>query len=253
MVNVILSGCGGKMGKVVSETVKSRSDIKIVAGVDKFSAGGLGYNVYESFVDIKESADVIIDFSHPSLFSSLVSFSKDKKIPVVMCTTGLSREQIDELYKLSEDVAVFYSANMSLGVNLIIDLCKKAASALYGSFDIEIIEKHHNQKIDAPSGTALMIADAMKSVLSKDIYYELDRASKREKRSVNEIGISAVRGGNIVGEHEVIFAGKDEVISISHKAYSKEIFALGAVNAAVYLAGRKSGLYNMESMLKEIL
>jgi len=192
---------------------------------------------------------VIIDFSHPSCIIPLLNYAKKTKTPAVICTTGLADEQLAAVNAAAQEIPVFFSANMSLGVNLMAELCKKAAALLGADFDVEIIEKHHNQKIDAPSGTALMLADAVASALPHPSLYEYDRHSRRQKRDKNEIGIHAVRGGTIVGEHEVIFAGRDEVLTISHSAASKEIFAVGAVNAAVFLAEQPAGMYNMGSLV----
>ena len=250
MTKIILSGCFGKMGKVITDCVSQRDDCEIVAGVDIFD-GNAPYPVFKSFDELNVDADVVVDFSHPSVLSSLINYCKVKKCPVIVATTGLSEEQKNELYKLSEEVAVFYSANMSLGVNLISALAQKAAKVLGNSFDIEIVEAHHNQKLDAPSGTALMLADAISDSLDYDPEYEFDRHSKRAKREKNEIGIHSVRGGTIVGEHEIIFAGLDEIIKISHSARSKNLFAVGAVNAAVYLKGKPAGLYSMKDMIEE--
>ncbi|MBR4890182.1 MAG: 4-hydroxy-tetrahydrodipicolinate reductase, partial [Clostridia bacterium] len=230
MIRIILSGALGKMGKAITACVENRSDCKIVAGVDLADAE-CTFPIFKSFNDIDVDADVIIDFSHPSVLENLLTFAKEKKIPTVIATTGLNEQQIEDIKAASNDVPLFFSANMSIGVSLVSELAKKAAKVLQGSFDIEIVEAHHNQKIDAPSGTALMLADSISEVLDEKPIYEFDRHSKRMKRTKNEIGIHAVRGGTIVGEHEIIFAGPDEVIKISHSAYSKQLFANGSVNA----------------------
>lgn len=247
MKKIILSGCCGKMGRVVASIVEGREDCEIVAGLD-LRPMEAPFPVY-SAADQCPAADVIIDFSHPSCVVPLLNFAREKKIPAVICTTGLGDEELAAVHAAAEEIPVFFSANMSLGVNLMAELCKKAAALLGSDFDVEIIEKHHNQKIDAPSGTALMLADAVASALPHPTLYEYDRHSRRQKRGKNEIGIHAVRGGTIVGEHEVIFAGRDEVLTISHSAASKEIFAVGAVNAAVFLAEQPKGLYNMGSLV----
>lgn len=249
MIDIILNGCNGKMGAAVTAAVSERSDCRIVAGVDLYG-DNTEYKVYRSFNDVDVKADVIIDFSNPSVLDSMLLYSKNNNTPLVICTTGFSESQVEQIKKASEDVAVFYSGNMSLGINLIIELSKKAASVFSNNFDVEIIEKHHNQKIDAPSGTALMIADAISEVLP-DSQYVYDRHSYRQKRAKNEIGIHAVRGGTIVGEHEVIFAGHDEILSLKHMALSKEVFAVGAVNAAVYMKNKENGMHNMGSLLSE--
>ena len=249
MVRIILSGANGKMGKVIQSVVSGRDNCEIVAGVD-INTESNGFPVYSSFEEIKEEADVIIDFSNPASLDDILAYALEKKIPCVLCTTGYSPEQVEKIKKASESVAVFYSGNMSLGINLLIELSKEAAKILGAAdFDIEIVEKHHNQKIDAPSGTALMIADGISDTLAEEPQYVYDRHSYRKKRSKNEIGIHSVRGGTIVGEHEVIFAGHDEVVTISHQAQSKEVFAVGAVNAAVYLADQSAGMYNMGNLL----
>lgn len=249
MTNIILSGCNGKMGQVISRLVADREDVNIAFGVDINTEEKSGYKVYGSFENAPDEGDVVIDFSHPACFDGIVSYCKRTGTPLVMATTGLSDEQRAELNKLSDKCAVFFSANMSLGVNLLVSLVKKAAALLEDSFDIEIIEKHHNQKIDAPSGTALMIADEIADTLSQNPEYVYDRHSVRKKRSKNEIGIHAVRGGTIVGEHDVIFAGNDEIIEINHKAMSKEIFAVGSIKAAKFLKGKASGMYSMKNIM----
>ncbi len=249
MTDIILNGCNGKMGAAVTKAVLERDDCRIVAGVDLYGDNA-NYKVYRSFSELDVEGDVVIDFSNPSVLDSMLSFAKDTKTPLIICTTGFSDSQVAQINEASKEVAVFYSGNMSLGINLIIELSKKAAAILGDTFDVEIIEKHHNQKIDAPSGTALMIADGISEVLT-DSQYVYDRHSYRKKRDKNEIGIHAVRGGTIVGEHEVIFAGHDEIFSLKHQALSKEVFAVGAVNAAVYLKGKESGKYDMGSLLSE--
>lgn len=253
MTKILLSGCCGKMGKAVTAEAEKRENCKIIGGIDLVTDADPGYPVFSSPTaipeDVIKSADVIIDFSNPSAFGGLMEFAVRNSIPAVICTTGLNEAQKSILRDSSEKIPVFFSANMSIGVNLINELAKKAAKVLGNDFDIEIIEMHHNQKIDAPSGTALMLADSIKSVLDKDTVYEYDRHSKREKRSDNEIGIHAVRGGTITGEHEIIFAGHDEIIKISHSARSKELFATGAVNAALFLKGKPAGMYDMSQMI----
>lgn len=249
MTKIILCGCCGKMGRVITASVAIRDDCEIVAGVDKFSDANLGYPVYESFEAIKETADVIIDFSHPSVLDSLLNYCKAKKLPLVLATTGFSATQTETIKASAKEIPLFFTFNMSLGINLLVALSKKAAQVLDGNFDIEIIEKHHNQKIDAPSGTAIMLAEAINETLDNKMMYEYDRHSKREKRPQNEIGIHSIRGGNIVGEHEVVFAGHDEVISLTHRATSKEVFAVGAIKAAIYMNGKSAGLYDMNNVI----
>jgi 4-hydroxy-tetrahydrodipicolinate reductase len=237
------------MGRVITANISGRDDCRIVAGIDLNTASDLGYPVYNSFAEIKEDADVVIDFSHPSVLDSLLTFAKDKSLPVVLATTGFSAVQTEIIKAAAKEVPLFFTFNMSLGINLLVALSRKAASVLEGNFDIEIIEKHHNQKIDAPSGTAIMLAEAINETLDNNMMYEYDRHSKREKRTANEIGIHSIRGGNIVGEHEVIFAGHDEVITLSHRATSKEVFAVGAVKAALYMKGKTAGLYDMNNLI----
>ncbi len=238
------------MGRVIQQLVAERTDCTIAAGVDLFADSAAAFPAYTNIADVQEEADVIIDFSHPSLLTPILSYAAQKGgIPAVLCTTGYSAEQVEALKTAAQTQPVFYSRNMSLGINLLIELSKKAAKVLGDQFDIEIIEKHHNQKIDAPSGTALMLADAIASVRDGETQYVYDRHAQRKKREKSEIGLHAVRGGTIVGEHEVVFAGNHEVITLSHSAQSKELFATGAVNAAVYMCGKGPGLYNMSDMI----
>lgn len=250
MIKILMNGCNGKMGQVITKIVADTDDCEIVGGVDINDNIKNTYPVYKSITDFEGKADVIIDFSHPSTLTSVLNYAKASQTPAIICTTGLSAEQRQEIVDASRDVAMFFSANMSLGVNLIIDLVTKAAKILENNFDIEIIEKHHNQKIDAPSGTALAIADAIADAITNEAEYTYDRHSVRKKRSKNEIGIHSLRGGSIVGEHSVIFAGQDEVIEIKHQATSKEVFAVGAVSAAKFLAGKPAGMYEMKDLIK---
>ncbi len=249
MVKLLLVGACGKMGKVISNIVDNRGDCKVVCGVDAFGEKYSDFPVYKDFSEIDENPDVIIDFSHPSALKGLLKFASEKNIPAVIATTGLCEEHIEMINSASKKIPVFFTYNMSLGVNLLAELAKKATSVLSNDFDIEIIEAHHNQKIDAPSGTALMLADTINEELDNSYNYEFDRHSKSEKRPKKEIGLHAVRGGTIVGEHEIIFAGRDEIIKLSHSARSKEIFAVGAVNAAIYLKNQNQGIFNMSDLL----
>ncbi len=251
MTDIILCGCNGKMGHVVADSVAANDDCRIVCGVDAFGESGYDFPVYKSFSDITEKADVIIDFSNPATLDGLLGYALGSSTPAVICTTGFSPEQTESIREASKKIAVFFSGNMSLGVNLLIELAKQATRVLGNDFDIEIVEKHHNLKVDAPSGTALMIADGISEELEKEPQYVYDRHSYRKKRSKNEIGIHAIRGGTIVGEHDVIFAGHDEVVTISHQSQSKELFATGAVNAAVFLKDKPAGMYNMSMMLAD--
>ncbi len=249
MTNIIMTGCSGKMGASIINAASARSDVKIVGGVDLVAPQNADFAYAKNFSELDCQADVIIDFSNPAVLDSMLAYAVEKKLPVVICTTGYSEEQKQKIKDVSAQIPVFYSGNMSLGINLIIELAKKAASVFGDSFDVEIIEQHHNQKLDAPSGTALMIADAVSQV-RENSEYVYDRHAYRKKREKKEIGIHSVRGGNIVGEHEVIFAGQDEVLTISHSARSKTVFAVGALNAAIFLKGKAPGMYDMSDLLK---
>lgn len=249
MTKIILSGCYGTMGRVIKDICDKDKDVEIVAGVDAYNANEYSFPVFASFDEVNVNADVIIDFSNPALLDSLIAFAKNNSVPAVIATTGYDDEQLEKINNTSKEVAIFFTFNMSLGINLLIELSKQATKVLGNDFDIEIIEKHHNQKIDAPSGTAIMIANAISDTLEEKPLYEYDRHSKREKRPKNEIGIHSVRGGTIVGEHEVIFAGTDEIVSIKHQAMSKKIFACGAVNAAKFLADKSAGIYTMKDII----
>ena len=250
MTRILLSGCCGKMGRFVAETVKNRKDCEIVAGIDIIDDSTLGFPVFGNYDEVDVKADVIIDFSNISLLPALLGYAERTKTAVVLATTGLSDEQIKAVEATSETVPVFFSYNMSLGVSLLCELSKVAAKVLGTGFDVEIVEAHHNQKLDAPSGTAIMLGNAIKEEMP-DAYFEYDRHSKREKRHTNEIGIHAIRGGTIVGEHQVIFAGTDEIVTLSHSARSRAIFANGAVNAAVFLKEKNAGVYNMSDLVNE--
>ena len=249
MVGVILHGCNGRMGQMLSELISKDEEMTVVAGIEPSGEAKNDYPVYKSFDELKETADVIIDFSTASAIDSLLDYCEKTHTPLVLCSTGLSEAQLDRVERFAKVSAVLVSANMSLGINMLLKLLKNVTKTLYGNgFDIEIVEKHHNQKLDAPSGTALALADVMKEELD-DISYNLDRSKERKKRERNEIGISAVRGGTIVGEHEVIFAGTDEVIEIKHTAYSRAIFAKGAMSAAKFLKGKSAGKYSMSDVI----
>lgn len=249
MVEVILHGCNGRMGQMLSELISKDEEMKVVAGIEPSGEAKNDYPVYKSFDELKETADVIIDFSTASAIDGLLDYCEKTHTPLVLCSTGLSEAQLGRVERLAKVSAVLVSANMSLGINMLLKLLKNVTKTLYeNGFDIEIVEKHHNQKLDAPSGTALALADVMKDELD-DISYNLDRSKVRKKRERNEIGISAVRGGTIVGEHEVIFAGTDEVIEIKHTAYSRAIFAKGAMSAAKFLSGKSAGKYSMSDVI----
>lgn len=250
MTRIIIHGCNGSMGQVITELAKQDENIHIVAGVDRNGNNNNNYPVFGSVAECDIEADVIIDFSSPSGTDKLLKDAVKKKIPIVLCTTGLSEEQIDAVLEAGKKIAILKSANMSLGVNMLFKLLQAAARILSpADFDIEIVEKHHNKKVDAPSGTALALADAINEALQNEYTYTYDRSELKEKRNRKEIGISSVRGGTIVGEHEVIFAGVDEVIEFKHTAYSKAIFAKGAISAAKFLAGKEPGMYDMSNVI----
>lgn len=249
MTNIILCGCSGRMGEAVSRLVAERADSQIVAGIDiNAAAQASGFPVYQSIWEFSGKADVIVDFSHHSALPALLDYALKNSTPLVVCTTGHTEEELALMRSASQKVAVFFSGNMSIGINLIMELCRQAARTLGEGFDVEIIEKHHNKKLDAPSGTALMLADSIKGE-RENTEYVYDRHSVRRQRDPAEIGIHSVRGGTIVGEHEVIFAGNNEMITISHSAMSREIFAAGAVRAAVYVSGKTAGMYNMSDVI----
>lgn len=250
MTKIILRGCNGQMGRVVTQLVNEDDTALIVAGIDVTMNNDNKYPVYYSFVQCNVHADVIIDFSSPVNVREMLEFAMERGIGIVLCTTGFSDEDQRLIEEASKVIPILRSANMSMGINLILKLVQEAAKALADSgFDIEIVEKHHNRKVDAPSGTALALADSINDALGKDYKYVYDRSDIREPRGKKEIGISAVRGGSIVGEHEVIFAGIDELIEIKHTAYSKAIFAKGAIQAAKYLPGKAAGMYSMNDVI----
>ncbi|MBS6465844.1 MAG: 4-hydroxy-tetrahydrodipicolinate reductase [Clostridium sp.] len=252
MVRVIMNGCNGKMGQVITGIIAEDAQAEIVAGIDVYDGIKNPYPVFSNIADCNVDADVIIDFSNAKAIDGLLDYVKAKKMPVVLCTTGLSEEQLQRVEKVSKEVAVLKSANMSLGINTIMKLLQQAVQVFApAGYDVEIVEKHHNQKLDAPSGTAIALADSMNEVMDHQYEYIYDRSQRRQKRDAKELGISAVRGGTIVGEHEVIFAGTDEVIEIKHTAYSKAVFAKGAVEAAKFLAGKPAGLYDMSHVISE--
>ncbi len=251
MVKAIMHGCNGKMGQVISRIIEDDSNIEIVAGVDAYTGIPNTYPVFESIEKCDVTADVIIDFSNAVAIDNLLDYCVERQVPVVLCTTGLSEKQLAKVEEASEKVAVLKSANMSLGVNLLMKILQDAVKVLSpAGFDVEIVEKHHNLKVDAPSGTALALADSMNEAMEGTYEYVYDRSQERKKRDKKEMGISAVRGGSIVGEHEVIFAGQDEVIEFTHTAYSKAIFGKGAVEAAKFLKGQPAGRYSMADVIK---
>lgn len=250
MIRALMHGCCGKMGRVITEICSADPQIEIVAGVDRIKDASLPYPVYSCLEECREQADVIIDFSNAAAADGLLEFCAARQIPVVLCTTGLSGEQLDKAEQAAKKTAVLRSANMSLGINTLLKVLHAVSGVLADAgFDMEIVEKHHNQKVDAPSGTALALADSMNQAMDGQYAYTCDRSTRREKRNPKEIGISSVRGGSIVGEHDVIFAGRDEVLTLSHTAYSKAIFAKGALEAAKFLAGKKPGMYSMTDVV----
>ncbi len=249
-IRVLLHGCNGHMGRVLTDIIGADDAVEVVAGVDPFTGVENAYPVFASIEECNVEADVCIDFSSAAAVDALLSYCEGKKLPLVLCSTGLSDEQQIRANEVSEHSAILRSGNMSLGINTICDLLEKATKVFAGAgFDVEIVEKHHNRKLDAPSGTALMLADAVNDAAGGDYDYVYDRSNRREKRPKKEIGISAIRGGTIVGDHDVIFAGEDEVITISHRAYSRNVFAKGAVEAAKFLADKESGMYDMSDVI----
>lgn len=250
MTRVIMHGCNGKMGQTISGLAAADEEIEIVAGVDAWDEGKNPYPVFKTIAECDVKADAVIDFSAAAAVDGLLDYCVEKQVPCVLCTTGLSEAQLAKVQEAAGRVAVLKSANMSLGINMLLKLLQEAAGILApAGFDIEIVEKHHNQKVDAPSGTALALADSINEELGQAYNYVYDRSRAREKRTQKEIGISAVRGGTIVGDHDVIFAGADEVVTFSHRAYSKAVFGKGAIQAAKYLAGKPAGMYDMADVI----
>lgn len=251
MTRIIMHGCNGKMGRVITGLAEPMTDLEIVAGVDITDPGIHSYPVFTSLEACDVEADVIVDFASAKAVDHLLDYCVAKKMPLVLCTTGLSEDQIKKVEEASRQTAILRSYNMSLGINMLLKILQDAAKVLAGAgFDVEIVEKHHNQKVDAPSGTAIALADSVNEAMQGQYHYRYDRSSVREKRDTKEIGISSVRGGSIVGEHDVIFAGPDEVVTFSHTAYSKAVFGKGALEAAKFLAGKESGLYHMADVIE---
>lgn len=251
MVKMIMHGCNGRMGQMITGIVEKDPEIEIVAGVDINDAKLNSYPVFKSIADVNVDADVVVDFGHVSAIDGLLKWCKDTKTPCVVCTTGLSDEQVKAVEETSKSVAMLRSANMSLGINTLIKLLKEAANVFApAGFDVEVVEKHHKMKLDSPSGTALALADAVNEARNNEYEYVYDRSGRRMTRPEKEIGISAVRGGTIVGEHDVIFAGEDEVITFSHSAYSRAVFGKGAIQAAKYLFDKEPGLYSMANVVE---
>lgn len=250
MTRAIMHGCNGKMGQMIAGLIREDEEIELVAGIDVYDEGKNDFPVFSKIGDCNIDADVIIDFCNPAAMDALMDYCVEKQIPCVVCTTGLSKEQFQHVEEASGKVAVLRSANMSLGINMLLKLLKEATAVLApAGFDIEIVEKHHNLKLDAPSGTALALGDSVNEVLNNEYEYVYDRSQRRQQRPKKEIGFSAVRGGTIVGEHDVIFAGTDEVVTFSHTAYSKAVFGKGAIQAAKFLKGKGAGLYDMSQVI----
>ncbi|MDR1531844.1 MAG: 4-hydroxy-tetrahydrodipicolinate reductase [Clostridiales bacterium] len=251
-MKIILHGYAGRLGSVIAKTAEEYDGIDVAAGVDiSPPQRAVTYPVFTSLEKCDVSADAIIEASAAAAVPTVAAYAQNRKLPLVVCTTGLSDETERQIVKASLEIPIFKSANMSLGINLLMSILSKYAPVLNAAgFDMEIVEKHHNQKLDAPSGTALMLADTVNSALNNSMTYTVDRTSLREKRAPNEIGLHSVRGGSIVGEHTVIFAGRGEVIELTHSAQSKEIFAVGALRAAEFIAGQAPGLYNMKDLME---
>ena len=251
MIRIIMHGCNGRMGQMISDICKEEEEVKIVAGIDVAEVQNLSYPVFTDITKCDVKADVMIDFSTAKAADAVLDYCVEKQLPLVFCTTGLSEEQLKKMDLASEKIPILKSANMSLGINILFELLQRAAKVLAAAgFDIEIVEKHHNQKLDAPSGTALALADAVNDALNGAYEYTFDRSTERKKRESSEIGISSVRGGTIVGEHEVIFAGTDEVIELKHTAYSRAVFGKGAVEAAKFISGKAAGYYDMQKVVE---
>lgn len=251
MIKIAICGANGKMGHTVASCIQERNDCTVISGIDAYTAQYADFPIVESPAKLQDVPDVIIDFSNPSSLDALLEYALVNNVALVLATTGYQEEEIQRIQKASQQIPIFFTFNMSLGINLLVELAKKAASVLGGQFDIEVVEKHHNQKIDAPSGTAIMIANAINETLNDEYHYVYDRHARRMKRDAKEIGMHSIRGGTIVGEHDIIFAGNDEVITLSHSASSKAVFAVGAVNAAVYLCGKPAGMYDMKQLVQE--
>jgi len=252
-MKLLITGCNGRMGKMLVECSQFFDIIEVSAGVD-INIGEKNiydFPVFKSIDNITFPVDVVLDFSHPSSTDAFLAYALKYNVPIVIATTGHSPDQIKNIKEISKKIPVFFSANMSIGINLVNELLKKAVKVLFEDFDVEIVEKHHNKKIDAPSGTALLLANTIKEQADSELTYVYDRQSVRRKREHQEVGIHSVRGGTIIGDHDVIFAGEDEVITISHSAQSRKVFAMGALRAAIFIAGKKNGLFNMDDLIAE--
>lgn len=253
MVKIFLNGCCGRMGKAIANLCYNNPDYKIVAGGDIIENKNYDFPVYTSLSECTEDFDVIIDFSNAKAVPTILEFALSRKKPFICCTTALSDETVSDILSASEKIAVFKSANMSLGINMMVELCKQATRILYPEFDIEIVEAHHNRKLDAPSGTAMMIASAIDQEIPDNIDYVYDRHSVNKARSKNEIGISSIRGGNIVGEHSAMFISDEEILTISHSAQTRDVFAKGALTAAKFMAGKEKGYFTMSDVIAQYI
>ncbi len=253
MVKIFLNGCCGRMGKAIANLCCNNPDYKIVAGGDIIENKNYDFPVYTSLSECTEVFDVIIDFSNAKAVPTILEFALSRKKPFICCTTALSDDTVSAILSASEKIAVFKSANMSLGINMMVELCKQATRILYPEFDIEIVEAHHNRKLDAPSGTAMMIASAIDQEISDNVEYVYDRHSVNKARSKNEIGISSIRGGNIVGEHSAMFISDEEILTISHSAQTRDVFAKGALTAAKFMAGKEKGYFTMSDVIAQYI
>lgn len=249
MIKILMVGCSGRMGKVISQTVDNFENLTIVAGIDRTSENGFQYPIFEDISSCTVEFDVILDFSRPDTLESLINFSKNKLTPIVLCTTGYTAEQLNKIKVMSETLPLFRSANMSIGINVVNSILKNISGLLFQNYDIEIIEKHHNQKVDSPSGTAILLADTIKDSIPEETKYVYGREGIA-KREHKEIGIHAIRGGSIVGDHSVIFAGQGEIIELNHTALSREVFAVGALKACEFMNGKQAGMYSMDDVIK---
>ena len=250
MIKAIICGCNGKMGKTITNMMSKREDCEVTGGIDRSCIPNNVFPMYESPIKVNITPDVIIDFSNPSVLTELLEYGQKNHVPLVICTTGFTETQFEQIKEASKFIPIFYSRNMSLGINLLIELTKKTAKILGDEFDIEIIEKHHNQKIDAPSGTALMMAEAVSKAMDEDMEYVYKRDTHHTVRSKNEIGIHSIRAGNMCGDHEIIFSGNDEILTLAHHAGSRDIFARGAIKAAQFLINQDPGFYTMNDLLQ---
>lgn len=254
MTNIIINGVNGHMGHVLVSMSEKDPELSVVAGIDPYGTNDYSFPVYDSLAACRESADVVVDFSSPKAVDSILQECENRSLPIVLCTTGLSNEQLSHVNRASKSIAVLRSANMSLGINTLINVLKSFSSVFTDAgYDVEIVEAHHNQKVDAPSGTALALADAVKEGADEDFEYVYERQSRRQKRGAKELGISSIRGGNVAGTHEVMFLGEDEQIVFRHEATSKNVFAKGALEAAKFLKGKPAGMYDMQDVIKEMV